>query len=90
MEKETAIEDFLKEFLEQRKSMHLRKLKADKMVELIQQQKNAARTGAGGIGGGSHGYPNNFYGNPGGGVPYPTGPYAMPMPGMPGMMYRHF
>lgn len=90
MEKETAIEDFLKEFLEQRKSMHLRKLKADKMVELIQLQKNAARTGGSGLGGGSVGYPNNFYGTPGGGVPYPTGPYAMPMPGMPGMMYRHF
>lgn len=86
MSKEIAFEDFLKEFLDQRKEMHLRKLKADKMVELIQQQKNAAR--AGGIGGGSV-YPNNFYGTPGG-VPYPTGPYAMPMPGMPGMMYRHF
>lgn len=92
--KEKTVEEFLEEFLTTRKEMHLRKLKADKMIELIQQQKNAARNS-----GGAHGptpypsVPGNFYGAPGGGVPYPTGPYQMPMPGMPsmpGMMYRHF
>lgn len=86
--KEKTVEEFVDEFLAARKTMHLRKLKADKMVELLQQQKN-------GNSGGGHGpmgstpYPSSFYGTPGS-VPYPTGPYQMPMPGMPGMMYRHF
>lgn len=96
--KEKTIEEFLDEFLSARKEMHLRKLKVDKMIELIQQQKNAARNsgyggggGGGGMASGSTPYPaSNFYGSPGG-VPYPTGPYSMPMPGMPpmpGLMYR--
>lgn len=92
--KESTIEEFLDAFLDNHKEVHLRKLKVDKMVELIQQQKTAAR------GGGSGGnrpapYPSNFYGTPGGGpTPYPTGPYHMPMPGVPGLpgitgnMYR--
>lgn len=95
--KEKTVEEFLDEFLTARKAMHLRRLKADKMLELIQQQKNAARNSgsAGGHGGmGPAPYPNSsFYGAPASGVPYPTGPYQMPMPGMPampGMMYRHF
>lgn len=93
--KESTVEEFLDTFLDSRKEMHLRKLKVDKMVELIQQQKNASR---GGIGGGIPArpapYPSNFYGTPGGNVPYPTGPYQMPMPGVPGLpgitgaMYR--
>lgn len=98
--KESTIDEFLDEYVPTRKTMHLRKLKSEKMVELIQQQKNAARAsgGAGGPGGPAP-YPSNFYNSPGmggGGVPYPTGPYSMPLPGMPGMpgvpgmMYRHF
>lgn len=93
--KETTVEEFLDTFLDTRKEMHLRKLKVDKMVELIQQQKNAIRGGIGGIGGTRPApYPSNFYGTPGGAVPYPTGPYQMPMPGVPGLpgitgaMYR--
>lgn len=96
--KESTIEEFLEGsdgFLAKRKQMHLRKLKSEKMIELIQQQKSAARgsVGGGGIGGGGGTPYPNFYGQPAGGVPYPTGPYQMPMPGMPampGMMYRHF
>lgn len=92
--KESTIDEFLDEYVSTRKTMHLRKLKSEKMVELIQQQKNAARASGGP--GGPAPYPSNFYNSPGG-VPYPTGPYSMPlpsgmpgMPNMPGMMYRHF
>lgn len=80
--------------------MHLRKLKAEKMIELMREENRGRSAGGGGIGGGGFpGYGNNGHGQPyppsnfypsgptGHGVPYPTGPLQMPMPNM---MFRHF
>lgn len=79
---EIGVEAFLDEFLVTRKTMHLRKLKAEKMQELIRRQTQPGQRGN--IG--SHLLPNSgFYPTPGvpamggGGVPYPLGP-MMPMP----------
>uniref|UniRef100_A0A0A1X3B3 Vacuolar protein sorting-associated protein 37B n=1 Tax=Zeugodacus cucurbitae TaxID=28588 RepID=A0A0A1X3B3_ZEUCU len=79
---EIVVEAFLDEFLVTRKTMHLRKLKAEKMQELIRRQTQPGQRGN--IG--SHLLPNSgFYPTPGvpamggGGVPYPLGP-MMPMP----------
>lgn len=76
------IDIFIEQFIESRKKMHERKLKADKLIELGRNQNNRS------------GVINNFYpspmsggmglpypmGQPSGGVPYPMGP-TMPMPG---------
>lgn len=76
-EKEIPVEEFYEKFLESRKTMHLRKFKAEKMAELMRTSRQPS---------------NNSY-NPSaffpqanmvpyptaGGVPYPTGP-TMPMP----------
>uniref|UniRef100_T1H6P9 VPS37 C-terminal domain-containing protein n=1 Tax=Megaselia scalaris TaxID=36166 RepID=T1H6P9_MEGSC len=73
-EKEIPVEEFLEKFLETRKTMHLRKFKAEKMSELmildnqIQTSYNPAILPAT-----MPPYPTG-----GGGVPYPTGP-TMPM-----------
>lgn len=75
----TSIDTFLDQFIASRKKMHERKLKADKMVELMRNQSNRN---------------SNFFNTPnsggalpypmsGGNVPYPIGPAGMPMPGMP-------
>lgn len=79
---EIGVDAFLDDFLVTRKTMHLRKLKAEKMQELMRKLTPAAQRGN--IG--SHLLPNSgFYpsaGVPGmnsGGVPYPLGP-IMPMP----------
>uniref|UniRef100_A0A336LJE1 CSON006031 protein n=1 Tax=Culicoides sonorensis TaxID=179676 RepID=A0A336LJE1_CULSO len=73
----TNVQSFIDQFIESRKKMHDRKLKADKMVELGRQ-------------GGNRSIPhNNYYPSPGGALPYPvnTGStpypmgYSMPMPG---------
>ncbi|XP_036324717.1 vacuolar protein-sorting-associated protein 37 homolog 2 [Rhagoletis pomonella] len=85
---EIGVEAFLDEFLAARKTMHLRKLKAEKMHELMRKQTQAAQRGS--IGGAMPAYGNllpnsGFYPNPGvagmggGSVPYPLGP-MMPMP----------
>lgn len=69
------IDTFLEQFTAARKTMHERKLKADKMVELMRNQTNQNR--------------NSFYQSPqnppypGGPTPYPIGGMGMPMPGMP-------
>lgn len=74
------VDKFLEDFEPIRKKMHLRKFKAEKMSELL-------RTGS------QNPYGNGFskpyipypsYGPPQGApsVPYPTGPFNMPMPGM--------
>ncbi|XP_054725750.1 vacuolar protein sorting-associated protein 37B [Anastrepha obliqua] len=80
---EIGVEAFLDEFLATRKTMHLRKLKAEKMQELMRRQTPAAQRGS--MGGAMPAYGNllpnsGFYPTPGGaGVPYPLGP-MMPMP----------
>lgn len=76
MDKEINVDNFLEVFQATRKTMHLRKLKADKMSELM---RNTSAPATGGFGG-YPGYPPVT-----GSVPYPTGPMPMPMPG-----FRHF
>lgn len=79
MDKELLIDAFLETFLQSRKTMHLRKLKADKMVELVKRNKQGSGitqpyTGF---------YPPSATPYPSGGqVPYPMGPIiGMPLPG---------
>lgn len=78
-EKEIQVEDFIEKFLESRRTMHLRKFKAEKMTELMRTSQNPSSNNS---------YnPAAFFPQPnippyptsGGGVPYPTGP-MMPMP----------
>ncbi|XP_013184222.2 vacuolar protein sorting-associated protein 37B [Amyelois transitella] len=80
LSKKIDVEQFLTDFEPIRKKMHLKKFKAEKMNELL-------RTGS------QSSYGNGFskpylpypsYGPPQGApnVPYPTGPFNMPMPGM--------
>lgn len=80
LDKELPIDGFLEQFMVSRKAMHLRKLKADKMSELIRKGATTSATG---------GY-NNFANRSfypyqpavgGGNVPYPIGMGHMPMPG---------
>lgn len=80
---ETNVSNFIDEFIESRKTMHDRKLKADKMVELGRNQGNRI------------GPQNNFYPSPGANLPYPmnpqggSAPYPMgPSMPMPGGFYR--
>ncbi|XP_032688335.1 vacuolar protein sorting-associated protein 37B isoform X2 [Odontomachus brunneus] len=66
------VDEFLDHFLTRRKLMHLRKVKVDKLKELVRKGYSANNT---------PGYPtiSNFPGmTPS--IPYPTGPVAMPMP----------
>lgn len=99
-EKEIAIEEFLEQFQSTRKEMHLRKLKIEKMIELMRQQPTNNRNGAPypspnplpysrpGVAG--YPPPSHFYPPPMGGPAqqYPPGPYGMPMPNQ--MFQRHF
>lgn len=79
-----TIDEFLEQFKASRMEMHLRKLKVDKMQELL-------RHGAGsGPASSQMNYPpggSNFYGTPShGNAPYPSmqpGGYPMPMMPMP-------
>lgn len=76
LDKELQIDGFLEQFMVSRKTMHLRKLKAEKMNELIWK---------GGANSGFNNYNRSFYPyqpTVGGGVnvPYPIG-INMPMPG---------
>lgn len=66
------VDEFLDQFLIRRKLMHLRKVKVDKLRELIRKGCSASNT---------LGYPtiSNFPGMAPS-IPYPTGPVAMPMP----------
>lgn len=93
-DREMTIEEFLEQFMTSRREMHLRKLKSEKMVELIRQQQANSRNGPPAspfTRPGSVYPPGNIYPpHPpaGGGVPYPTqGSYGMPMPNQ---MFRHF
>lgn len=102
-EKEITIDEFLDKFQSTRKEMHLRKLKIEKMIELMRQQPMNNRNGApypnpNSIPSGlpysrsAPGYPpaSHFYPTPmsGPAPQYPPGPYGMPMPNQ--MFQRHF
>lgn len=95
MDKELPVEQFLEQFLAARKTMHLRKVNADKMDELTRQMRQSAALGGHHNGAASRPY-SGFYAAspppagptpypPAGGahhVPYPQGPImGMPMPG---------
>lgn len=83
MDGDTEVDEFLEQFLSRRKLMHLRKVKVDKMRELISKSKNLFS---------GPGYPiaSNFPGiTPS--IPYPIGPAAMPMAVQPGLPhYRQY
>lgn len=71
------VDEFLEQFLTRRKLMHLRKVKVDKMRELIRKSRSSIS---------GPGYPvtSNFPGIAPA-IPYPTGPVSMPMPVPPGL-----
>ncbi|XP_076749932.1 vacuolar protein sorting 37B [Xylocopa sonorina] len=66
------VDEFLEQFLSRRKLMHLRKVKVDKLRELIKKSHSAIS---------GPGYPiaSNFP-SIAPSIPYPTGPVSMPMP----------
>ncbi|CAL7949329.1 unnamed protein product [Xylocopa violacea] len=66
------VDEFLEQFLSRRKLMHLRKVKVDKLRELIRKSHSAIS---------GPGYPiaSNFP-SIAPSIPYPTGPVSMPMP----------
>lgn len=84
LEKELPVDGFLEQFMVSRKTMHLRKLKADKMNELI---RKGVTTSAPPPTSGYNNFNRSFYPYQpapvsGGSVPYPIGMNMnMPMPG---------
>lgn len=77
------VDEFLEQFLSQRKLMHLRKVKVDKLKELIRKSHSSTS---------GPGYPiaGNFPGIAPA-VPYPTGHISMPMPVPSGLsLYRPY
>ncbi|XP_076245810.1 vacuolar protein sorting 37B [Calliopsis andreniformis] len=66
------VDEFLEQFLSRRKLMHLRKVKVDKLKELIRKARSS-------IGGPGYPIATNFPGIAPS-IPYPTGPVSMPMP----------
>lgn len=91
----TDLEGFLEEFLKIRKDMHMRKAKADKMVELLSRRNNPPfRPSNDNIQHTPSGYPQPGYTphlsyfQPTS-MPYPNVPINMPMPGNP-FINRHF
>lgn len=84
---ELNVDAFLEEFLSSRRAMHLRKLKAEKMQELIRKQAQRQSTGGPAAGGlpygnlpGTAGGISSFYPPPKMGVPYPMMGPLMPLP----------
>ena len=81
LDKEQEVDEFLSEFLSKRKLAHLRRIKADKITDLINQQNSSSHntpypppaSAGGGLG----------YGGSQWGAPYPTQPVNMPLPGFP-------
>ncbi|OAD52460.1 Vacuolar protein sorting-associated protein 37B [Eufriesea mexicana] len=67
-----GVDEFLEQFLSRRKLMHLRKVKVDKLRELIKKSHTATS---------DSGYPiaSNFH-SIAPAIPYPAGPVSMPMP----------
>ncbi|XP_068155515.1 vacuolar protein sorting-associated protein 37B [Drosophila tropicalis] len=86
-ENETNVEAFLEDFLSSRKQMHLRRLKAEKMQDLIRNKRRSTAPAAGG--GAIPPYGSGFYPSaaPGAGVPYPMMGPLMPMPPPAGRPY---
>lgn len=94
LDNELAIDAYLEQFMSPRKAMHSRKLKAEKMVELLRNGTNQQRSGPlaplhGSPAPGVFPYPSHgsgFYPPPpqpsAGTIPYPLGPISMPMPGL--------
>lgn len=86
LDKELVVEQFLDQYMSARKTMHSRKLKSEKMTELIRQNtRNIASGGAMNSSGfypspGGLPYPMGNSSGSSGGVPYPMGPFQMPMP----------
>ncbi|KAF7991724.1 hypothetical protein HCN44_010525 [Aphidius gifuensis] len=78
---EYAVDEFLEKFLIRKKLVHLRKVKIDKMRELMRKSTMKTTT--------TPGYPtSNYPGMAPGAVPYPLGDIGMPMPIPPS--YRPF
>lgn len=75
---EINVDTFLDEFLSSRRTMHLRKLKAEKMLELIRKQSAGQRHSNIPAYGNLPGTGSGFY--PSGNVPYPMMGPMMPMP----------
>lgn len=84
LEGETDVDSFLDQFQTTRKLMHLRRVKADKMSDLLSKQTSATSAGPT-----SAPYPTFPTGGvpyyppapPVGGAPYPMGAFNMPLPG---------
>lgn len=72
LDKELQVDGFLEQFMLSRKIMHLRKLKAEKMNDLIRK---------GPVHASGYNFNSSFYSYQGGSVPYPVGMMNMPMPG---------
>ncbi|KAH8416969.1 hypothetical protein KR222_000579 [Zaprionus bogoriensis] len=84
---ELNVEAFLEQFISDRRTMHLRKLKAEKMQELMRKQSTAQQRHSAAPGMPAYGNipGSGFYPSPGN-VPYPMGP-MMPMPPPPSRPY---
>lgn len=66
------VDEFLDQFLIKRRLMHLRKVKVDKLRELIRKGHSGSNI---------PGYPTmSHFPGMAPSIPYPTGPVAMPMP----------
>lgn len=72
LDNELVMDSFLEQFLSQRKTMHLRKIKAEKMSEIIKKShdRNSSYISQN----------TGFFNGPSAGVPYPMGPIGMSMP----------
>lgn len=78
LDKQQDVDDFLSEFLSKRKIAHLRRIKAEKIGDIITQQSSAHSSPypASSSAGGGVGYGASQWSSP-----YPTQPMNMPMPG---------
>lgn len=80
---EITIDEYLESFMNERKKMHARKLKSDKMQELIQKKAQNIPMGLRYPGSTPQPNPNVYPPRPGSGIPYPAMPFSMPMPPQP-------
>ncbi|KAK2586080.1 hypothetical protein KPH14_008368 [Odynerus spinipes] len=62
------VDEFLEQFLSRRKLMHLRKVKVDKLREILRKSLHTSP------------YPSSNFPGIAPSIPYPTGPVSMPMP----------
>uniref|UniRef100_A0A182WVC5 VPS37 C-terminal domain-containing protein n=1 Tax=Anopheles quadriannulatus TaxID=34691 RepID=A0A182WVC5_ANOQN len=92
LDSELTVDAYVEQFMSIRKLMHSRKLKAEKMTELLRSNRHTTQRFDAGYGPSSMPYPaseparpGSFYVPPGMAapstvVPYPVGPSSMPMP----------